>query len=89
MEDALTTFASLVDRFGENRDAEGVRRACYAKLERAKLEIRAGRPEAAIETIDDALAGSDAIDDVGRLSAFLLRAPCLKSARKAVEWILC
>ena len=74
VEEALATFDSLVDRFGENRDPEVVQRVCYSKLERAKLEIRVGRPEAAIDTIDDALARSDAIDDVGRLSAFLLRA---------------
>lgn len=74
VEQALATFDSLVDRFGENRDPEVVQRVYYAKLERAKLEIRVGRPEAVIEIIDDALVRSAAIDDAGRLSACLLRA---------------
>ena len=74
VKEALAAFEALEDRFGENRVPEVVPTVCNAKLERAKLEIRIGRPEAALETVDDAIVRSNAIDDQRRLHAFLLRA---------------
>ena len=74
VEESLAAFNTLVNRFGMNQAPEIVRQVSFAKLERGKLEIREGRYDEALDTINGVLVNTETIDDQDRLLAFLLRA---------------